>query len=79
VEKADLTWGLDDPGLVGLGRVAVPLPVRQALHHGVGVAVARFSLRGVRLRRRWRRRLKPWASKSGWMVPGANKREGAGT
>jgi hypothetical protein len=35
VEKADLTWGLDDPGLVGLGRVAVPLPVRQALHHGV--------------------------------------------
>jgi hypothetical protein len=78
VEKADLTWGLDDPGLVGLGRVAVPLPVRQALHHGVDLAVARFSLRAVR--RRWRRRLKPWASESGgMMLRGANKREGAGT
>jgi len=27
------TWGLDDPGLVGLGRVAVTLPVGEALHH----------------------------------------------
>ena len=41
------SWGFDDPGLVGLGGVAVPLPVRQALHHGVDLAVARFSLRGA--------------------------------
>jgi len=27
------TWGLDDPGLVGLGRVAVTLSVGEALHH----------------------------------------------
>jgi len=27
------TWGLDDPGLVGLGSVAVTLPVGEALHH----------------------------------------------
>lgn len=27
------TWGLDDPRLVGLGGIAVPLPVRQTLHH----------------------------------------------
>ena len=28
-----LTWGLDDTCLVGLGCVAVPLPVGQPLHH----------------------------------------------
>jgi hypothetical protein len=27
------TWGLDDTGLVGLGGVAVPLPVCEPLHH----------------------------------------------
>jgi hypothetical protein len=32
-EERGHTWGLDDPGLVGLGRVAVSLPVGQALHH----------------------------------------------
>ena len=52
MENADLTWGFDDPGLVGLGGVAVPLPERQALHHGVDLAVARFSLRGRGRRRR---------------------------
>ena len=34
-----LTWGLDDPGLVGLGGVAVPLPVREPLHHGVDLSL----------------------------------------
>jgi hypothetical protein len=32
-EKGIYTWGLDDPRLVGLGGIAVPLPVGQALHH----------------------------------------------
>jgi hypothetical protein len=32
------TWGLDDPGLVGLGRVAVTLPVGEALHHRAAAA-----------------------------------------
>jgi len=33
------SWGLDDPGLVGLGGVAVPLPVREPLHHGVDLSL----------------------------------------
>jgi hypothetical protein len=34
------TWGLDDPGLVGLGRVAVTLSVGEALHHLAAAAAA---------------------------------------
>ena len=34
------TWGLDDPRLVGLGGIAVPLPVGQALHHVSVVSAA---------------------------------------
>jgi len=34
------TWGLDDPRLVGLGGIAVPLPVGQTLHHLVAAAHA---------------------------------------
>jgi hypothetical protein len=32
-EEGIRTWGLDDPRLVGLGGIAVPLPVGQTLHH----------------------------------------------
>jgi hypothetical protein len=32
-EQIERTWGLDDPGLVRLCRVAVTLAVGQALHH----------------------------------------------
>jgi hypothetical protein len=35
-----LTWGLDDPRLVGLGGIAVPLPVGQTLHHLAAAAHA---------------------------------------
>jgi hypothetical protein len=43
------TWGLDDPGLVGLGRVAVTLPVGEALHHlaAADKTLVRLGARGV--------------------------------
>ena len=39
-EEGIRTWGLDDPRLVGLGGIAVPLPVGQTLHHLVAAAHA---------------------------------------
>jgi hypothetical protein len=38
--ERDIIWGLDNPGLDGFGSVAVPLPVRQALHHGVELSLS---------------------------------------
>lgn len=39
-EEGIQTWGLDDPRLVGLGGIAVPLPVGQTLHHLAAAARA---------------------------------------
>lgn len=47
------TWGLDDPRLVGLGGIAVPLPVGQTLHH-VSVVSAAGS-RGAWGQKKWER------------------------
>ena len=58
------TWGLDDPGLVGLGRVAVTLSVGEALHH---LAAADKTLERL------------GAGARGWGRKGGRRRRGEGS
>jgi hypothetical protein len=56
-EKGIRTRGLDDPRLVGLGGIAVPLPVGQTLHH---VAVVNAAGSRRRMVGREERRASAW-------------------